>query len=208
MLIAVETGDIVRSTGLSSAEFTEAISELSAELENHQQCFGAHYEMFRGDAFQVYYPNPQSAIKASLLSKLRLMHCLAGKPIALTQAIAFGHQDSVDELFSKSMGQVFITSGRLLDSTAKAQLGIAVPTEQAAISLIQGFINQHLTALTQKQSEVVYYYLKENYPEQQFIADKLKMTRQNVAAHLKRGGADLLRHSITFFEQYCKGNAI
>jgi predicted DNA-binding protein YlxM (UPF0122 family) len=208
MLIAVETGDIVRSTRLSSADFTEAISVLNAELADHQHSAGAHYEMFRGDAFQVYYPNPQSAIKACLLSKLRLMHCLPGKPIALTQAIAFGHQDSVDELFSKSMGQVFIASGRLLDSTAKAQLGIAAPNQQAAIRLIQEFINQHLAGLTQKQSEIVYYYLKENYPEQQFIADKLKMSRQNVAAHLKRGGADLLRHSITFFEQYCEGNTL
>jgi hypothetical protein len=205
MLIAVETGDIVRSTKLTSEDFSKAIATLSEELEYHKRSIGAKYEMFRGDAFQVYYPSPKAAMKACLLTKLRLMHCISGKPIALTQALAFGVQSSVDERFSKSMGEVFIASGRLLDSTASSQIGLEVPNAQASIKLIQDYINHHLSSLTQKQAEIVYYYLKDNYPEQQVIADKLKMTRQNVAAHLKRGGADLLKHSVTFFAQYCEG---
>jgi hypothetical protein len=205
MLIAVETGDIVRSTKLTSEDFSRAISTLNAELEFHTSTVGAKYEMFRGDAFQVYYPSPVVAMKSCLLTKLRLMHCIPGKQIALTQALAIGYQSNVDERFTKSMGEVFIASGRLLDKTASSQIGLQVPKEHASISLIEDFINHHLMGLTQKQAEVVYYYLKENYPEQQLIADRLNMTRQNVAAHLKRGGADLLKHSVTFFAQYGEG---
>lgn len=220
MFIAVETSDLVHSTEMSQALYAQAIACLEQELASHHETMHTQYEIFRGDAFQVFYPEPSQALRLSLMIKLKLMHAIEGHPIEITQAIAYGSQDisepnvsqdnspnksmHLSQSISKNMGSVFIASGRLLDQVKRRSLAIEFPSQQAAVNVIQSFLQHLLTGLTQKQAEVLYYYLKENFPEQKLIADTLNITRQNVAAHLKRGGADLLKHTIEFFEQCCE----
>ncbi len=199
MFIAVETGDLVHSTDMSQAKYTQAIMLLKAELNKQSETLQTSFEIFRGDAFQVLYKHPTDAMRASLMTKLWLLFAIDGSPIEITQAIAFGHQDISSQRISENMGNVFIASGRLLDQVKRRHIAISHWQNQNAIDLIQSYLNHHLTGLTQKQAEVLYYYLQENFPEQQLIADILDITRQNVAAHLKRGGADLLKQTIEFF---------
>ncbi|MFC4699451.1 hypothetical protein ACFO4O_04680 [Glaciecola siphonariae] len=200
MFIAVETSDLVHSTKMSEQTYKQAMDALRTELQRHNDAFNARFDIFRGDAFQVAYSNPIYAFKASLLTRLRLMHCVSKHPIKLTQALVFGHQDKIEPAFSQSMGEVFVQSGRLLERTNRRDLSLSLPNNMQAISLIQQYLNYYLSGLTQKQCEVLYYYIAEDFPEQHVIAEQLQMTRQNVAAHLKRGGADLLKQSILFFE--------
>lgn len=204
MFIAVESGDLVHSTKMSPTQYADAISALKDELAQQHAVFDTDYEIFRGDAFQVIYNVPKEAIYASLMTKLKLLHVVDGYPIYITQAIAFGLQADKTDSLAENMGMVFIASGRLLDRTKRRQLAIEYPSHQAAINVIQTFLNHHINSLTQKQAQVLYHYLRESFPEQQLIADKLNITRQNVAAHLKRGGADLLKQTIEFFDTTCK----
>lgn len=208
MLIAVESGDIVHATQLDSVDYKAVMSVLEEQLSEHAKRFGAKYEIFRGDAYQVYYPDASNAFRASLLNKLKLLHCFEGKPVRLTQALAFGPETPSTSPLSKNMGEVFISSGRLLETTRRADISLKLPEDNAALLVIEAYLNHHLAGLTQKQAEVVHHYFYDNYPEQHVIADKLNMTRQNVAAHLKRGAADLLKNSIAFFTQYCEGSQL
>ncbi|WP_395343157.1 hypothetical protein PN836_002765 [Ningiella sp. W23] len=220
MFIAVQTSDIVHSTNMSQRQHAQLIAELKTLLDEHDMLFSAQHEVYRGDAFQVCYTKPNEGLKAALLIKLRLLSFDEHNPVKLTQSLCFGHQTSLDKPISQSMGEVFVQSGRVLDKTSRGQIAITLADIQTStnisntstfnhsmaqsVSLITAFLNNHLTGLTQKQAQVIYHYLNENFPEQQFIADRLQMTRQNVATHLKRGGADLFKQSIEFFEQYCK----
>lgn len=205
MFIAVESGDIVHSTDMSEEMYSNAIVYLKTELDGQRKVFNTEYEMFRGDAFQVVYRDPAVALRASLMTKLRLLFVTQGSPVELTQALAFGWQTLQSGSLSGNMGHVFVSSGRLLDKTKRRCLAIKHSVGQPAVTLIQDFLNHHLLGITQKQAEVLYYYLQLNFPEQQIIAEKLDMTRQNVAAHLKRGGGDLIKHTIEFFETSCEG---
>lgn len=204
MFMAVETSDLVHSTKMSPSIYSGVIDALKYQLTNAQATCGARFDIFRGDAFQVVYTAPKFAVRAGLLTRLKLLHCIEGSPIGVTQAIAFGHQIKIDDELSQSMGEVFIASGRLLDRTKRRHLSIEFPAYGSAIALIQAYLNHYLMSLTQKQAEVLYHYLDKNFPEQHVIADKLHITRQNVAAHLKRGGADLLKHTVEFFENSCE----
>lgn len=220
MFIAIESSDFVNSTKMSEQTYSLAIACLKSELLAHSKRYNTSFEIFRGDAFQVLYNEAEHAFKAAILTKLKLLYAIENTPIHVSQALIFGEQKVCDSSISENMGEVAIQSGRLLDKTKGGALNIALKQEDdelkvraqdatsgahdrnAAISLIQALLNHHLASMTQKQAEVVYHYINENFSDQQSIADMLGMTRQNVAAHLKRGGATLFKQSIEFYEKH------
>lgn len=215
MFIAVETSDLVHSTKMSEQNYSQAIGILKKQLAHNQTRFNARFDIFRGDAFQVVYPFPQHALRAALMTRFKLMYSLSQGAVEVTQALSFGVQEKVDDAFSEAMGEVFISSGRLLENTKRRQIQLTFKNiddktrviDSSAIGLIINYLNMQLSGLTQKQAQVLYHYLNDDFPEQQLIADKLNITRQNVAAHLKRGGAELLKQTIQFFEDASKRNA-
>jgi predicted DNA-binding protein YlxM (UPF0122 family) len=203
MFIAVETSDLVHSTKMSEATYKQAIDLLKEQLADNQSKFEARFDIFRGDAFQVVYLAPKFALRAILLTRLKLFYSNKGEPIEITQALSYGEQAKVNDDFSEAMGEVFVNSGRLLESSKRRSISLSFPESNGSTLLIANYLNLHLASLTQKQAEVLYHYLHDNFPEQHLIAEKLNITRQNVAAHLKRGGAEVLKHTIEFFEKLC-----
>ena len=214
MFIAVETSDLVHSTKMSEENYSQAIGILKKQLAHNQTRFNARFDIFRGDAFQVVYQAPEHALRAALMTRFKLMYSLSQGAVEVTQALSFGVQEKVDDAFSEAMGEVFINSGRLLETTKRRQIQLVfqhidnktLVSDNGAIGLIVNYLNMQLLGITQKQAQVLFHYLDDDFPEQQLIADKLNITRQNVAAHLKRGGADLLKQTIHFFEDASKRN--
>jgi len=67
------------------------------------------------------------------------------------------------------------------------------------------FLHHLLDGLTEKQAEVLYYYIDFDFPEQQSIADYMNMTRQNITTHLKRSGAELVKAYLLGYREICLG---
>nr|WP_136249469.1 hypothetical protein [Ningiella ruwaisensis] len=204
MFIAVETSDLVDSTKMPSTFFERVNALIKEELAQLNEHTDNQFSVFRGDAYQVLYASPSLAFRHALLLKLKLLFAFEDTPVHLTQALAFGFQETPKQAISENMGEVFVCSGRTLDKSASGDITIQFipfPDLQASINLITSFLNRHLKGLTQKQAQVLYHYVANQFCEQHLIADKLTMTRQNVAVHLKRGGSELLRDCIAYFEQ-------
>lgn len=198
MLVAVETSDLVGSTKLTAKQNTTILSGLKGVFHDISNRKHGRAEFYRGDGFQVMYTSPELAAKYLLLTKLYLRSQIPFS-VAVTQSLAVGELEKLSGPLSEKMAQVFINSGRQLDTQAKGEIAIHSDYLSEDFSLATRFLNRIIEQLTKKQSEALYWYIKLDFPDQQSIADKLDMTRQNINTHLQRANTDLVRAYIHRF---------
>lgn len=206
-LYGVLTTDIVHSTKLNADEYASVMRILKRLLESHAVRYKCQFEIFRGDSFQILYPNIHEAMKSVLSLRLYLQAGIDGPAIKLTQSLALGSVDKASENLSSSLGEAFILSGRRFDKASRGDFllsfGSAFYSVDLDISTL--FLHHLMNGLTKKQAEVLYYYIDFDFPDQQSIADHMKMTRQNVTAHLKRSGAELVKAYLLGYQKICSG---
>jgi hypothetical protein len=203
-LIAVETSDIVGSTKLSTNQLSLAIKTLRSYIEERQLTKGLIAEFYRGDAYQIMYPNATHSLKNLLLLKLYMLSQL-DFTVKITQSLAIGYVPVPVSSLHDRMDEVFVKSGRQLEQVNKGEIGISLDAFVDADYLALGFLNRILEGLSAKQASVLFWYIKGEFPEHKKIACQLNMTRQNVNTHLKRGNADLIRGFICHFENIVQG---
>lgn len=205
VLSAVLTSDIVHSTKLSTTQYTKVMHSLKTILDKHLSHYHCQYEIFRGDSFQVLYPDIKVAMNSALSLRLYLQSGIDCPAIKLTQSFAIGSIEQGAHDMNSSLGEAYVISGRALDSAARGDFtvnfGKTMHTHDLSLSSL--FLQKLLNGLTEKQSEVLYYYLDANFPEQQTIAQQMGMTRQNIATHLKRSGADLVKAYLLTYRDIC-----
>jgi hypothetical protein len=66
-MIAVLTGDIVNSTKMSNKTYSEVIYSIKGFLREVKQKYHAIGKIYRGDEFQIQYPDPICALRSTLL---------------------------------------------------------------------------------------------------------------------------------------------
>lgn len=203
-LIAVETSDIVGSTKLSTNQLTFAIKALRSYIAEQQLSKGLIAEFYRGDAYQIMYPNAAHSLKDMLLLKLYMLSQLDFS-VKITQSLAIGYVPVPVSSLHDRMDEVFVKSGRQLEQVNKGEIGIFLDTFVKADQLALAFLNRVLDGLSAKQALVLFWYIKGEFPEHKKIASQLNMTRQNVNTHLRRGNADLIKGFICHFENIVQG---
>jgi len=200
-MIAVLTGDMVNSTKMSDAAYSAAVNTLKNLLKTAQKQYQAKGEIYRGDEFQIHFPNPLHAIEYTLLIKLALYLSEAPrKPVQCTLSLAYGSHSVLDEKPNTSSGPVFIQSGRGLDNTQRGDLSISFEgadenTDNELLLLTQ-FLNHLLNRLTRTQAELLNQYIQSHYAEHKKIAEMTGTTRQNISNRLGNIGAFLVRDYI------------
>ncbi len=198
--VAVETSDIVGSTKLDPKMLESVMKTITTQLELFKSEYNIQFEFYRGDGFQILYPDIKSAFRLSLSLKLLLLFHFS-KKIYITQSIAFDEAQLPIRHLHNCMDKVFITSGRLLEKTAKGYINTNLSLSSGSQVLLLDWFNQNLKSISAKQAEILYWYVLEGFPEQKKIADKLNMTRQNVNAQLKRINANLVKRYILLLEK-------
>lgn len=204
---AVLTTDIVHSTKLSAADYSAVMTALEKILKSHQSKYQCKFEIFRGDSFQVLYPDIKDAMKSVLSIRLFLQSSIDCPAVKLTQSLATGTVDKASQKLSSSLGEAFILSGRALDKASRGDLvvNLASTAKSNDLKISTLFLHHLLDGLTEKQAEVLYYYIDFDFPEHQSIADHMNMTRQNITAHLKRSGAELVKAYLIGYREICMG---
>lgn len=201
--IGVETSDIVGSTKLSSEQLKSALQVLKKCHAQHQEDQHIIVEYYRGDAYQVMYPDPIWSLKGLILTRLTLLYALDFK-VNITQSLAIGGISEKVSNLHNNMQTVFVNSGRQLDKLAKGDFAVNGEQFGSNFSLICLFTNRMMHGLSSKQAQVLYWYIAQQYPEHKKIAAKLSMTRQNVNTHLRRANADLIKQFLDAFENTFK----
>ncbi len=195
-MIAVLTGDLVNSTKMSNETYSDVIKSLKTFLNEANKKYNATGEIYRGDEFQIQYPDPVYALKSTLLIKLALhLSKFSPKPIQCTLSLAYGSHHVYDEKPNTSSGPVFIESGRGLEKTQRGELSLRFEHEidDCEIKLLTQFLNHLLNRLTKTQAELLYQYIESDFAEHKKIADITGTTRQNISNRLGNIGAFLIR---------------
>jgi hypothetical protein len=206
-LIAVETSDIVGSTKLSTKQLGLTIVALKTCIAELKINNGLLAEFYRGDAFQIMHPNAVLSLRNLLLIKLYMLSQL-DFTVKITQSLAIGYVSVPVLSLHDRMDEVFVNSGRQLEQVESGEIGIYIDNFVAGDHLALAFLNRVLDGLSAKQALVLYWYIKNNFPEHKKIAAQLNMTRQNVNTHLLRGNADLIKRFISHFEKIVKGEHV
>lgn len=198
-MIAVLTGDIVNSTKMSDAVYKKVITNLSALVEQAGKNYQAKGEIYRGDEFQIQFPDPIYALECTLLIKLALhLSTATDKPVQCTLSLAYGSHNHLDEKPNTSSGPVFIESGRGLEKTQRGDISVAFTEDEQlqSIKLLTQFLNHLLNRLTKTQAKLLYQYIESNFAEHKKLADITGTSRQNISNRLSNIGAYLVRDYI------------
>ncbi len=204
-MMAVLTNDIVESTKLSTHEYTKVMTALKQLLESQAERYGCTYEIFRGDSFQILYPDYSVAMQSTLTIRLNLQAGISCSPVKLTQSLAVDKILKQSDKLGNSLGEAFILSGRALDKATSGDLlvNFSPSLVNTDLSISTLFLRYLLDGLTEKQAKVLFYYIDLNSPEQKNIAEIMRMTRQNIATHLKRSGAELVKAYLKGYRELC-----
>ncbi|MGB1262426.1 MAG: hypothetical protein ACPG52_05900 [Cognaticolwellia sp.] len=195
-MIAVLTGDLVNSTKMSNKNYLAVIDALKGLLNEADEKYHANGEIYRGDEFQIQYPDPTVALKSTLLIKLALhLAAFSAKPIQCTLSLAYGAHQVYNKKPNTSSGPVFIASGRGLEKNQRAELSLHF--EQQALNhevqLLSQFLTHLLNRLTKTQAQLLYQYIASDFAEHKKIAELTGTTRQNISNRLASIGAYLVR---------------
>lgn len=204
-MIAVLTGDLVESTRLSSTHYAQTINALTTVLNHLQEQTGCTYELFRGDGFQVVFPDPKHAIHALFTIRLYLNSQISEVAVNCTQALAYGEGTLSESSPGTSNGEAFVLSGRTLDNTRGGEFRVILAPgqsgtkgQQTALDIMCSQLSYVLNRLSKKQADLLYQYLSQNFPTHQVLADNNNTSRQNISERLKSAGGDLLAPFIDY----------
>ena len=212
-MIAVLTGDIVNSTKMSTQTYSNVIQSLKAIINQIHEKYGAVGEIYRGDEFQIQFPNPLHAIECTLLIKLSLHAAkFSNKPIQSTLSLAYGNYSQLNDKPNTSSGAVFINSGRGLDQASRGDISInfekTSENEAQKMTLLTQFLNHQLNRLTRTQAELLYQYIESTYAEHKKIADITGTSRQNISNRLGNIGAFLVRDYVNLVNTTVNNKAV
>lgn len=162
-LHAVMTGDLVASRQAPSRD--ALLSELKSALTMLERNFGARYEIYRGDSFQVVLGRPRDAATAAILVRAHLRGISApkGPRWDARLAIGVGEAGQTRDSLGESFGQAFELSGLGLDrlGDSKGRLVITTPSESAnrQLDLVTRFADDIISHWTTYSAEIAYYRL-------------------------------------------------
>ncbi|NRA71511.1 MAG: hypothetical protein HRU24_10845 [Gammaproteobacteria bacterium] len=194
----VITGDIVASRQVKQEQYDTLLYTLKQTLAFLSDYDGARYDVFRGDSFQIIFPQPQDAIEAAILIRLALK---TKGGFEVRQSVGLGTIDQQRNDLSSSTGQAFNLSGLGLDLLKNQQLAVFSDNEkfQRHFELLTRFLDSTLSGLTSTQALVLYEYLTVDDRSHQAIANNLNKSRVNTTKILNSANYQLID---SYIQQY------
>ncbi len=202
---AIITGDIIDSTALTPQEREIMLQALTAIPETLTPIAPRLVvEIFRGDSFQVYVPEPQMAVEVAIGIRAWLRSQKMFSPNTILDArlaIGIGSIDFESDSLATSDGEAFRRSGRLLDEMTRARLEISTPWESVndELKVSTAFADDIISSWTESQSNIMLQSLLTRGSHLE-IAGKLNISRQMVTKSLKISKEELISSYISRFE--------
>jgi hypothetical protein len=146
-IYAVLTGDLVRSSKLSSDQSAQAMQWLRDAVGSfasmHPDSIHGEMDTFRHDSWQLLMTNPAYSVRAAVYLRASLKLHSEGKVKYDTRiSIGVGEVEMIAEArISDSRGTAFTLSGKNLDAMERAYISCEVQGgEQAAAALLGGAV--------------------------------------------------------------------
>lgn len=207
-LLAVLTGDIVRSSALTADELGAVMTAVRTGTET----FGALYpgsvigeaDIFRGDSWQVAMASPGLSLRLAVYLRAGVV---AGGLTDTRVSIGIGSENAVSaDRISQSTGKAFLSSGRGLDDIGGRQMTLAMPDAQSDTQALAAglvlLLDHLVTSWTVKQAGAVRDMLENpGKPDADIANARLSDSdRRNFAKLRNRAHASLLLDVLDAFE--------
>lgn len=136
----VITGDIIKSSGLSTTDRQRLVSVLKTGSEQLRILFPElvpmEVDVFRGDGWQFIVTQPSRTLRAALFYRAWLKANMLPAKIDSRLVIALGSIDFIGKRVSESDGEAFRLSGKTLESLGKSvTMRLAAPALANAAEL-------------------------------------------------------------------------
>ncbi|WP_440977533.1 hypothetical protein [Stenotrophomonas maltophilia] len=206
-LIAVLTGDLVKSTEMDAATIDDVREVISVAVAQAMEWPGPGIvgpEFYRGDAWQLAVTQPHGFLRLATWIKAKLA---ASESRARTRiAIGLGTVEALDrKAVSRSLGEAFVLSGRLLECMGRTQdMDVALPVQRENLYWLPAVVSACdviVARWTRSQAEVASLFLIPDAPSQLEAANALNRHRQSVNRVYHDAGVFALLALITAAER-------
>lgn len=165
---AVLTGDLIESRRLDKdgmEKVLNALHDAFKEIQKNILKKEGHFEIYRGDSFQVLIDEPQLAMKVAIILKSRLISIFGPSKLKSDARIAVGIGTirMQNKKIIESQGEAFELSGSELDKMIKEPLNISIKTpwednnEEFKVNCL--FADSIINSWSAKTAESVFRYL-------------------------------------------------
>ena len=203
MLKAVITGDLIKSRKIAAQDFDVIRYRLEQVLTFLSDKYGAEYDVYRGDSFQIIFPSMDHSITSALLIRLALKSVkTSGQKFDARISIGLGTVEAQRTKLRSSTGEAFNLSGIGLDKLKGQNIGVFTNSVefQRRIGLLVKFVDAKIDNLTQVQIQALYEYLIDENNSHDEIAKRLNKSRVNTTKLLNMASYQLFDEFIDTFE--------
>jgi hypothetical protein len=200
-LVAVITGDIVKSQSFSDTDFASIMKELEKRLGFYALKYDGFFDIFRGDAFQFVTCDATAGMHVTV--GLRLAMKAFSPSVDVKLCCGVGRANFRPHEVKTGTGEAFILSGRGLDSLKGQNIALVSDVKSLLhkTQLLTQFADAHISGLTQTQSETVLAYLISSDKNHDTVATSLGKNRSNITRILNASHYKLLADYVGFMEQ-------
>ena len=197
----VLTGDITGSQSFSDEDFRTILAVLEQHLSNYAMQYNCHFDIYRGDAFQLAVNQPQYCMHIALGLRLALKAHTPSVDVRISVAVGKAHFRPKE--VKTGTGEAFVLSGRGLDKIKSNYLAFySSNTElESKTQLLTRFADTHVSGLTQTQSATLLAYIQAADKSHENIAALLNKNRSNVSRILNASNYKLVAEYLDYMEQ-------
>ncbi|MCD9483054.1 MarR family transcriptional regulator [Photobacterium phosphoreum] len=181
-LVAVLSGDIVRSTELEHSMYEDLLYTLHNQLSFIcNSNLNNKFDITRGDSFQILLQDPENAAKYALLIRTALKS--RNSKFDCRISIALGKDVSIRHSINSSTGDAFTLSGRALDDMTSDTLKITTLNQSFNddFNLLTKYLDHQVSEMTERQFNITHIMLKkQGSVTQGEIAELLGASRESI----------------------------
>jgi len=204
----VITGDIINSSRLSADEHKGCLEQIEQMISKLNNAFDAQGDVFRGDEFQIFVPNPKHALRCGVLMRLALI--MNVKHADARVSIGIGEYQEIEaDIRKTARGEAFELSGRSLNEMKEERFKITM-TKSKELDLSRVLLVKYLdfiiTGLSKKQAEVLLPRILFPGLTQEELSQKTGIKRRSLASRLQRSNASLILDTLGALETTLTGS--
>lgn len=201
----VLTGDITDSQSYTDEDFRDILTALKKHLSSYAKQYDGHFDIYRGDAFQLAVNQPQYSMHIALGLRLALKARMPSVDVRISVAVGEAHFRPKE--VKTGTGEAFVLSGRRLDSIKPSHLAFSSSNTELEnkTQLLTRFADTHASGLTQTQSETLLAYLEASDKSHDNIAALLNKNRSNVSRILNASNYKLVAEYLEYMKHAITG---
>ena len=198
-MTSILTGDIIKSRSIKNPELW--LSTLKEALAKCSQK-ASHWEIYRGDSFQLELENSAESLKAAIYIKA-CIKTIKGLDVRI--AIGIGEKTFSGKSVMESNGEAFLFSGETLENMKKEKVNLKIKTTSEQLNQeINLYFKLALAIMdnwTTNSAEIVKLYMEQPQALQEELGKLIGINQNAVSSRQKRAHLDLIMELEQLYRQ-------